>query len=92
MMRWFNILLICILSFMVIAGFIFWLNPTPNDNNHEIAAITDSSAIEAMAGYSTGESLFTALLGISGLVYLKIIWKLIYLPNIANEYKKSSKF
>ena len=92
MTRWFNILLICILSLMVIAGFIFWLNPAPNDNNHEIAAITDSSVIEAMTGHSTGESLFTALLGISGLVYLKIIWKLIYLPNIANEYKKSSKF
>lgn len=91
MIYWRNITLICLLSFSIILGFFTLIDYTPA-TPHENAALNDAQVIEAMAEANGSESIFATLLGIAGLVYLKIIWKLIHSPDILNDTKDKKPF
>lgn len=74
-----NILSICLLSLLIILGFILLTSGQP-------AALQSMSSVQTVSSAAhAGESNWAVLLGIAGLIYLKIIWKLIHTPDIFND-------
>ncbi len=74
-----NIISICLLSLLIIFGFILLSGGQPT------AVQSMSSLQSACSTAHAGESNWAVLLGIAGLVYLKIIWKLIHTPDIFDD-------
>ena len=70
-----NILMICALTFLLIAGFALLTAGKPT-------ALPSMSALQAVNTLTGSDSHWAALWGIAGLIYLKVIWKLIHAPDI----------
>lgn len=74
-----NIVSICLLSLLIILSFLLLTSGQP-------AALQSMSSVQTVSNTAySGDSNWAVLLGIAGLIYLKIIWKLIHTPNIFKD-------
>lgn len=79
-----NILGICALSLLIIGGFMILTAGTPMTNQPVVAQ--NMTSLQAVCSTTaSSDSNWVVILGIAGLIYLKIIWKLIHAPNMFDK-------
>ena len=74
----YNILSVCLLALLLIVGFALLTSNVPT----ALPSISAMQTTDALPGH---DSHWAVLLGIVGLVYLKVIWKLIHAPDIFDK-------
>ena len=79
-----NILGICTLALLIICGFILLTAGIPL-TDQSVVAQNMTSLQTVSSSTRSGDSNWAVFLGIAGLVYLKIIWKLIHASDMIDK-------